>query len=547
MKKITRIRCAVPQNKSLNSITLSLVLFLIVFLAVIPDSSARTFYVDPANGNINNVGDYTCPWDTLEQVFRQRKELAEGDSLLLLNGHHGSPVIRGNNADFIVISSYKDHQPTLSRVTFSASSKWKLMNVIISPETAPDYRKATLVTINSSASEIVVENCRGYSVLDNSPWSKSDWVANSCTAVSIQGSNNIIRNCRFLNVRHGILVESDAAHNLIDSNVIENFAADGMRGIGSYNTFQNNTVKNCYDVDDNHDDGFQSYSYGPNGVGKTTVYGNVLRGNTIINFTDPNQKFRGTLQGIGCFDGMYEDWVVENNVVIVNHWNGITFFGALNCKIVNNTLIDQNTLDPGPPWIKITAHKNGAKSSDNIIRNNLTADMANDSNIGQVDHNFTIPFSRYDSYFVNIDEFDLRLKADARAIDRGSELDAPAIDILGTPRPQGDGYDIGAYEYTEASDVNKMDMKAPSSFGLFNYPNPFNSMTLIQYHLPRQNHVELVVYNVRGEQIIKLVDGYQSAGEHRILFHAGQFSSGIYVCKLRACDNERNHFMILQK
>ena len=45
----------------------------------------------------------------------------------------------------------------------------------------------------------------------------------------------------------------------------------------------------------------------------------VLRGNTIINYEDPGQPHRGTLQGIGCFDGMFVDWVIENNVVIVDH------------------------------------------------------------------------------------------------------------------------------------------------------------------------------------------------------------------------------------
>ena len=51
----------------------------------------------------------------------------------------------------------------------------------------------------------------------------------------------------------------------------------------------------------------------------------MLRGNLFINFENPNQPLKGTLQGIGCFDGFFVDWVVENNVVVTNHWHGISF------------------------------------------------------------------------------------------------------------------------------------------------------------------------------------------------------------------------------
>ena len=43
---------------------------------------------------------------------------------------------------------------------------------------------------------------------------------------------------------------------------------------------------------------------------------------------------------------MFVDWVIENNVVIVDHWHGITLGGARNCRIVNNTVIDPKSFDP---------------------------------------------------------------------------------------------------------------------------------------------------------------------------------------------------------
>jgi parallel beta-helix repeat protein len=55
------------------------------------------------------------------------------------------------------------------------------------------------------------------------------------------------------------------------------------------------------------------------------------------------------MQDIGCFDGFFDGWVVENNVVITDHWHGISFYGMKNSRIVNNTVIDVNDQSPGPP------------------------------------------------------------------------------------------------------------------------------------------------------------------------------------------------------
>jgi hypothetical protein len=69
------------------------------------------------------------------------------------------------------------------------------------------------------------------------------------------------------------------------------------------------------------------------------------RGN-LINYEDPAQLFRRTLQGIGCFDGMFVDWVVENNVIITDHWQWHHALGAQNARVVN-TVIDLNDVIRG--------------------------------------------------------------------------------------------------------------------------------------------------------------------------------------------------------
>ena len=70
-----------------------------------------------------------------------------------------------------------------------------------------------------------------------------------------------------------------------------------------------------------------------------------------------------------------------------------------------------------------------------------------------------------------------------------------------------------------------------------NFPNPFNSATLITYHLSSPGPVQLVIYNVLGQPVRTLVDQSQGAGSYQIrwdvLDHRGvSLSTGIYIARL---------------
>ena len=72
-----------------------------------------------------------------------------------------------------------------------------------------------------------------------------------------------------------------------------------------------------------------------------------------------------------------------------------------------------------------------------------------------------------------------------------------------------------------------------------NYPNPFNPSTAIEYALPEQTHVTLVVFNVLGQEMQVLVDEVQSAGTHiafwdGIDYHGQAAASGVYFYRIQA-------------
>ena len=151
------------------------------------------------------------------------------------------------------------------------------------------------------------------------------------------------------------------------------------------------------------------------------------------------------MQAIGCFDGWFVNWVVENNVVITDHWHGISFLGMRDSRIVNNTVIDLVAGQPGPPWIMVNPHKNGTPSSNVIVRNNLATDFdAYGTNVTS-DHNVEFTMANAGTYFV-APPFDLHLKPATAAVDTGNPALAPPLDVERVARPQGAGFDLGAYE-----------------------------------------------------------------------------------------------------
>ena len=96
----------------------------------------------------------------------------------------------------------------------------------------------------------------------------------------------------------------------------------------------------------------------------------------------------------------------------------------------------------------------------------------------------------------------------------------------------------------------------PSEFSLSqNYPNPFwsgassrfagNPLTQIQYAVAKPAHVRLMIYNIRGQEVMRLVDELQPAGNYRLALDGRNLNSGLYFYRIEAGGFAQTRRMVL--
>jgi hypothetical protein len=87
-----------------------------------------------------------------------------------------------------------------------------------------------------------------------------------------------------------------------------------------------------------------------------------------------------------------------------------------------------------------------------------------------------------------------------------------------------------------------------SGFELYqNYPNPFNPSTIIKFSLPKADFVNLLVFDVTGKEVMKLLSENKPAGTYEINFNAENLSSGVYFYRLTTSTYSDIKRMILVK
>ncbi len=130
--------------------------------------------------------------------------------------------------------------------------------------------------------------------------------------------------------------------------------------------------------------------------------------------------------------------------------------------------------------------------------------------------------------------------------------------VYGTLMPlQGwaDNFTItkGTLEWPEVDAIPESPSQKVTEFRLFqNHPNPFNATTQISYSIPACSRVSLTIYNLRGEEVATLFEGYQNPGTHTVKWDAcysngHPVSSGVYFYRLKTDNYVTTRKLLLMK
>ena len=144
-----------------------------------------------------------------------------------------------------------------------------------------------------------------------------------------------------------------------------------------------------------------------------------------------------------------------NNLLYNNHAGLFVGYGAVDSKIFNNTIYGNATYG-----LDVNAAYSGSINAEvinNIVYGNGASQLTNDATNTTLHHNLTDQAPR----FMDAANGDFHVQPGSPAIDAGVDLSSRGVttDLEGIPRPQGSGFDLGAYEFRVTTllrgDLNK--------------------------------------------------------------------------------------------
>jgi len=127
--------------------------------------------------------------------------------------------------------------------------------------------------------------------------------------------------------------------------------------------------------------------------------------------------------------------------------------------------------------------------------------------------------------------------------------------IVGSPQDDASGpYSGSAYVYSGfVVGVENEQLEYPHYYRLTqNFPNPFNPSTKIKFTIPhlgayRNTPIQLIVYDVLGNEIVTLVNKEKPAGNYEVEFDGTGLPSGVYFYRLQAGNFIKTKKMLLMK
>lgn len=500
-------------------------LFFLTMLAVMSFGAASinsaTYYVS-VNGSNNNDG--LTPQTAFATLQHAADIVEEGDSVLVfegnyvgfdirINGTQNLPIVFKAIEDNVIIDEPNSTTPDGINIE---NASW----IVIDGFEVADQPRAGIRAAVSDFITIKNNYCH-----NNQRWGIFTGFTDDITV-----ENNT---CSYSVEEHGIYVSNSSDRPVIRDNHCFNNYVCGIHMNGDISMGGDGIISNAV-VEGNiiHDNG----TGGGSGINMDGVQNSEIFNNLLYN----NHASGIAMYMIDAAEGAKNNKVYNNTIFnpTVTRWNILMNNESTGNKLYNNILINHHSFRGS---ISIDASSTAGFQSDyNIVENRLSNDDGNSNmtltewqSLGYDLHSKLA--DPEEQIFVDFLNGNFHLLENAQAVDQGTNSVLPTVfeDLDNNLRPQGNGFDIGCYEYTNA--VNVKDENNPEGFELYqNYPNPFNPTTTLSFSIGYQSFVTLKLYDILGKEAATIVNEEKPAGIYQVNFDAAGLPSGIYFYRLSA-------------
>lgn len=459
-----------------------------------PPHYGDTFYVGPDGDNSyskSEAQNYNTPWLTIQKAM---DEVNPGDMVIVKDG-----IYRGSGTYLV----YCDYGGTVDNWVIL-----KAENLYGAKLDGENNARSYGLSFNPEAPYIFVEGLEIYGCKNGGIWLHNDChdyylyknkIHDICMEPSTSSSG-----------KPGIMIKKTCKNVTVDGNIIYNigrtphdppddldFKKDhGIYAQGIGIRIQNNIIYDCHagycvKVDGNNFD-------------TTGVHSHIITNNTFASVFNPNPVRNGFIR-------IYKNPGLDHKPRDV---------------IIQNCIF-YNPPPPESPNYVVDVRANHQITIKNCIttHDSLVSAKALAFDSIKVIDCITNTYPN----FVDVSMLDFHIQENSPCIDNAIDSRTPEYDFDMYERPQGIGYDIGAYEYYEG--ISILPDREDIAYELKITPI-INKELAINYSVPKREYVNISMYDMLGRKTDVLVDGMRDSG-HYSLFKKVDIVSGTYFVVMK--------------
>ncbi len=445
---------------------LTLIVLIVLLLAIILQGIAcaanSTLYVDVNLGNDSNDGSQSHPWNTINHAATQ---VEIGDTVLISNGnyfiHENIQITTSGTENNAITFRGAGDGVVIDGSGLDGSSYNKRDAIFV--ENADYVNIENLEIKNAFRAGIRVSESDYVTITHVKSHDNGNW------GIFTGFSNNLkIENCECYGSvnEHGIYTSNSGDNPIIRGNIIYDNHGCGLHMNGDISMGGDGVISNAL-VENNiiYNNGLG----GGSGINCDGVVNSMIRNNLLFN----NHSSGISLYCIDGGSASNNNQVYHNTVIVASdgRWALNIKDGSSQNKIYNNILLNNNPNRGSICTDSIT----GLESDFNIITTNSHPVSPDDEStypsfsqwqVMGFDQHSTQTNS--EQLFTNALKNDYTLKNGSLAVDRGTSQHACFMDMKGISRPQGNGYDIGAFEkaITQPSDLVYVTSTNPAQYAV---------------------------------------------------------------------------------